>query len=461
MTARLRSEAGSAMVIAITVVMVMMAIGLGTFTLVQGQQRQSADERVKDSAYSLAEAALEDAVTYLGSPSGAGTVWSNLTTKPWGVKSGQATPGLCDQSSQAGDNCPDPSLVAGSFNSASQKDYAGAPTWTTKVVDNSAPAGACTALSLTGSCYYRESVTNAAGANEYDQNGDGAVWVRAQATVRGRTRILVALVKPTTVPLPYSKPVIFTNTIQIAASLNQKVVDTQGSASSAAALQLSCVTSTPQSSAGCPNADPTKGQIAPWTVQANVMQNACIDESGNAFGFNATNKSAVACLSTNQGQDLTMLRARAQAAGTYYSACPTAAQLTGKLVFVDGAASGGCNYTSGTFNSAASPGMVVLGKFAGNGASSCPPCFQIAGTAKYYGLIYDANEQLDSDTFRVSISGTGQVIGAVISDWTGGVYIDSTTSPALIYDPRAYSNLNTTGPPKIIQGTVREVPVGS
>ena len=61
----IRSETGSAVIAAILITAVMLGLGLGTFTLVEGQQRASAQERVRESRYNLAEAALESAVAYM------------------------------------------------------------------------------------------------------------------------------------------------------------------------------------------------------------------------------------------------------------------------------------------------------------------------------------------------------------------------------------------------------------
>jgi Tfp pilus assembly protein PilX len=313
----LRSQRGNAMAISIMIVFLMTTLALGTYSYVQGQQRQSADERVKDSAYNLAEAALESAVAYLGS----GSVWTTMngsTPWPWGAAQGQATAGNCSQSSLATDNCPDPSTVTSSFNASNQQDYAGAPTWVTTVRDNSQPSTACTPLALAGSCFYRESITNAAGVPEYDANGDGAVWVRAKATVQGRTRILVALVKPQPVPIPYPRQVYAGGYLTISNTLNQKVIDTQGSAASAGLVRLSCYfpTSPGPNNGGCPTADPTKGQIQPWTLQTGVLLNDCINNIGVVI-------TGISCVSKDVKTDLANLKAKAQAAGTYYTACPS------------------------------------------------------------------------------------------------------------------------------------------
>jgi Tfp pilus assembly protein PilX len=456
MRARLRNERGTAIVIAIMVVLVMTALALGTFTFVEGQQRASADERVRDSAYNLAEAGLESAVAYL-------TVKTPTSAQPWGYNATLPSGGACGPTSASTDNCPDPSSVTGSFNSATtEQDYAGSPNWTTTVVDNSAPATACTSLSLSGSCFYRESATCApAGTSpftctqpKYDANGDGAVWVRSKATVQGRTRILVALVKAQSQPLPYPRNAIYAYDIVMSAGLAAGSVNTLGNAGVAAKVDLVCTEpdATPQyDGGGCPGADPNKPQIQPWTVTTTLNTfNSCVNEDGSV--------TAISCLSTNQGADVIALRKRAQQLGTYYTTCPTSAQLSGPLVFIEvpSLCTPGAAVSNTTWNSAANPGMIVFTK--GNTTTGS---ITIGGTNNtYYGMIYGADEQ--GAVSGLNIAGTSQVIGAAIMDRYDTVAITSTHVPAFTYDPKAFNAVTTnTGPIKIIPGTFREVPPSS
>jgi Tfp pilus assembly protein PilX len=444
MSVRRGDERGTALVIGIMIIVVMMALGLGTFAFVEGQQRASADERVRDSSYNLAESALESAVAYLS------VTWPS-STQPWGYKVGQpsGTAGTCGPTSATTDNCPDPSMVTTAFtqSGAHQTDYAGAPNWTTTVRDNGTPS----------TSFYRESSTGT--QPEYDANGDGAVWVRAKATVQGRTRILIGLVKAQPKPLPYPRYALFGGGVYIngaAAGLTQKIVDTQGSASVPGKVGLTCINAMqPAPASGpsmCPGADPTKGQVQPWTVSTAQPYHQCINETIGPGPINQP------CLSINEAADMVALRNRAKALGTYYTTCPTAAQLTGKDVFLDNSSGLGCTYSSGTFNSAASPGMIVIAQ----GLST--PELVFNGTATYYGLIYDADEYQmgTSGAFGdVEINGTAQVVGGAIMDEQNVLGIQSTKSPALIYDPNAWNQLFTTGAIKIVPGTLREVPPGS
>lgn len=446
MSARLRDERGMAMVIAIMIVLIMTALALGTFTFVEGQQRASGNERVRDSAYNLAEAGLEGSVAYLS------VKWPT-SARPYGYNALNTSGADCGPSSVSTDDCPDPSSVTTSFNSSTtQQDYAGSPVWTTTVRDNTLPSGACTSLNLTGSCFYRESTTGT--APRYDSNGDGAVWVRSQAIVQGRKRILVALVKAQTQPLPYPHNAVYAWDVVMSPGLAAGAINTQGNSGVAGRVNLWCTDPdvTPQyNGGGCPGADPNKPQIQPWTLTTTLNSfNYCVNEDGTVV--------QLSCLSTNQGADIIALRKRAQALGTYYTTCPTAAQLAGPDVFIE-TANLTCNFTSVSntnWNSAANPGMVVV-----THGNSTTGSINIGGTNNtFYGMVYCAEEGAAQG--GLTISGTAQVIGATIHDRYDLLAVTSTRVPAFSYDPKAFNAVTTgTGPIKIVPGTYREVPPSS
>ena len=351
-------------------------------------------------------------------------------------------------------------------------------TWSTTVLDNIQAAGSSCAATLnlstsdgsTPSCFYRESTTGAASTPEYDKNGDGAVWVRAQATVQGRTRILVALVRAQPQPLNYPRFAIWNNDLAIGTTLSGKVIDTKGTAGIAAPVIDYCTAGAyHRIGQACPFFDPSKNELQPATYQMNyALGHPCISESGTT---NNTWFPQQSCLSSNSGADIIALRNRAKALGTYYTSCPTtASQFTGPDVFIE--VSTVCNTPSATsnytWNSATSPGMIVLTQGYAQTTSPCATCgsLTIQGTNNtYYGLVYDANERYAGgqscyigEIMGTLISGTSKMQGAYIGDQGTCLSITSTVTPAFTYDPRAWGQLNVPGPVKIIPGTFREVP---
>src|SRR5262249_37262028 len=150
-------------IVAVMVSTLMVSMGMATAVVIDSQTQGSARERLDESDFNLAQGALESQMAIL--------------TARWPGGPGSAFPSPCTSASVSA-QCPDPSMLRASFNSL---DYASAPVWTVQVRDN-----------LTGD-FYSDSGT--ASAPHWDSNGDGKIWVRATATVRGHLRAVVGLVQ--------------------------------------------------------------------------------------------------------------------------------------------------------------------------------------------------------------------------------------------------------------------------
>jgi Tfp pilus assembly protein PilX len=440
-------------VIALMVTLIMLALGLGVFTLVGGQQKAVADERVKESSYNLAETALESAIAYMPTASVSSTNWYGKRTTD---ASGTFVQRSCDQASSSS-NCPSPTSVLGAFTNAKDFGSAGAQ-WKTEVWDNVYP----------NTSFYQETVTNKSTAVQYDSNGDGKFWIRAQATAGTKKKVIVALVTPRTVSTaaPYPATGIQGTELYVdPITTTSQVIDMQGTATTPGRVDLYCVNSLypPQGSGSvCPTVDSTKGQLYPWTVSTGQPGNRCIDETGTTWAYYYAG--GYQCWSTNVGADIIRLRNRAIANQTYYNnTCPT--NLTGEVVFVDGDVNTQCAYTSGssTWNSAANPGILVFGK--ANGIT-------LGGNNTYYGLIYAGNTTAGSHASIVYVTGTARLQGVAIAEFgmvgeSGTIYVDSTRNPGFVYDPNAFNKWNTASGSSssssagymIVPGTYREIPV--
>lgn len=460
--ARRASERGSAMVMAIMVTLMMLAMVLATFAVVEGQQRAGADERIRDSSYNLTDSALDSVVSYM-------TIAQEFpeAANPYGDANGD-----CGPDSTSG-NCPDPAMVQSAFSAASgHRDYGTTPVWKTTVRDNNQPT----------ETYYRETgpPNDRTGRDpddgtvlNYDDDGDGRVWVRAEGIAQGRKRTLIALVerRTTSTPAPYPSTGLFAEDIGVPFASARLFVDMQGDSEVPGRLDLAChnaaIPSHLNPSPACPQADATKGQIVPWTVSTTQNTNLCIDHFGNQH---ANTIVGPFCWHENTGAKVQELRARAQAAGTYYGAvCPTPAQLAGDVVFIDGSVF--CSYSSGsnTWNSPDNPGMIVLGTYAAHAACSTQPsgvCFNIGGDNTYYGMIYDGNTMpRNFNQWGVGITGNARVFGVIITEFMSKIAITSTQSPAFTYLPKAWENFSQAPPSsgsstevKITPGTFREIP---
>jgi hypothetical protein len=176
LSARTRGESGSALITTMLAVVVLLGLGLALLSLNDVQAQQSGLERTRDRAFNVAESVLTSEaytlarawpVTGALAPIGAA---GTCTTTGVGTTVGAAvTAGSALARIQ-------PTLTA-SFSGA---EYAGA-TWQVNVCDDTAAATTTWSNSLLGNW-------------NYDQNANNRMWIRAQATVGGKTRAVAGLV---------------------------------------------------------------------------------------------------------------------------------------------------------------------------------------------------------------------------------------------------------------------------
>jgi hypothetical protein len=141
-------------------------------------------------------------------------------------------------------------------------------------------------------------------------------------------------------------------------------------------------------------------------------------------------------------EDLSSLRNRAKAAGSWYATCPGSLP-TGQLVFIE---SGNCAYSTSTvYNSRANPGLLVM--YDGT--------LTLAGGTIFYGLLYAPNKQASSGTV-VTVTGDAQVYGAVVVDGTGGMNLGG-SKLSIIYDPNVFNLVTTTQTINVIANSWREL----
>jgi Tfp pilus assembly protein PilX len=415
-------ERGFAIATAVIVLAIMIALGLATAAIVDTQSRLSGRERLKETAFNVGEAVLNATALQL---SGA---WpgskSSATGGPYPVSCAR---------SDANANCPDSGALAAGFQGT---DFGSGTTWTVSVRDNLAPAATYydrAALDATA-C---PAATGTMTPCTWDSNADGAMWVRAQATVGAETRTVLALVKLDLVPEQFALNTITAGKFRTSNSGNKAIVDTKGCAAvgapvggcksqRAAPVVVRCSASPPYTRAGtCLGFEQDKGQVSPPdSVQTSF--------SGRALPVNGVDD----------------FRRRAKALGTYYaSGCPSS--LTGAVVFIE---NGACSYTGGTFNSPTAPGLVVINTGTLN----------LGGNVTFYGAIYAANNNTAPANSGdiVTLGGTATIQGAVAVEGLGGILAGS-SKLNIVYDPAATANLfgygSTAG---VSQNTFRELPAG-
>ena len=406
MRSRARCEDGWALITALLLMIIMAGFGLSTLALVDTQQDASADGRRRETAFNVAEAAL-NAQTY-------------QLARTWPGKGGAGNTALqypvsCTQTS-TDPRCPTAATLQSLYSSPDTSPNAA---WTTHVRDNSGSAGAET--------FWSEGMISS--APRYDANGDGRLWVRSASAAAGKERTMVALIRtePQSEALP--QVTLLSGRLSLSNKGKKALIDTRGPSASAGPVQVRCTIAGGGTCLGHPIAGGIKNELE-LTALLNVQISPNTSVAGSTAG-DALTADAIA-----------RLRTRAIADGTYYTSCP--ATLAGAVVFVE--TTSACSYTgNSTFNSATAPGLVVM--TAGS--------LSVGGSVTYHGVVYHANLSDVSSTL-VSVQGTAAVQGGVIIDGPGTMVAGS-SKLNVVFDDRAHRRVASYGGAGLVQNTWREI----
>lgn len=399
-----REEGGWALATTIAVTALMVSLGLATAVWVDGQTRASTRERLNESDFNLAEGVFNAQVYILSH------AWpaADPTQKP----AAPNYPASCTPSSTS-PLCPDATSLGGSYGTA---DYGGA-TWTTEIHDND-----------TGDSpnFYND---NAPSSARWDSNGDKKVWIRAQATVKGRTRVILGLVRVEQHKEDLPSAALVAGQVSTTNNGNKQIIctrlpDTPDGRNCTSSSQLAgpvMVRCTGGVGSSCQ--DYRDGQISPDAV---------------ITGYTGTGLSPDA---------LDRLRQRAIVEGTYYATgCPNSP--AGAMVFVENA---DCSYNDSVkgWNTPDAPGMFIINR----GTVS------FTGNQIFYGVIYAANAQGAvgcNPACPVQLNGTVAVQGGVQVGGQGGVDAGS-SGVNIMFDPYAFSGVLSYGAATVVQNKWREI----
>ena len=374
------------MLTSILVLGILVSLSLPLLSLVDSQQRGSAHERKSESSFNLAEATFDAAVFVLSND------WPSVATG--------AYPLQCTTGSTTA-KCPSADILSRTYTGPDYPDRR----WTVRIRDDSA-----------GSDYYNAAQVEA-NPTTWDANGNAMMWVRVDAHGSGRDRTVVALVRRQDKLETFPRNILTSGWFATGNTGRKVIVDTRGSAAQPAPLAVRC---TVPARSSCLNFDPSRGQISPDTSTTGYIGQTAVSADA-----------------------LDRFRARAKTLGSYYaSGCPKVP--TGELVFVE---NGSCSYRSGkTFNSEASPGMLIVAR----------GTLDFSGGMAYHGLIYGANLQRTTGPV-VSISGAATIHGSIAVDAGGGITVGS-NGENIIYDDRVFASVKSFGGAAMVQGSWRELP---
>lgn len=383
-----RDEHGSALVIAMVSMTLMLMLGLATLALTDQQTKESGVERVRESSFNLAEGALQQQSFLLGG-------------RGWPKAASDALPVSCTISSSTSSRCPTPSaLVAtGAFDTL---DYSSAATWTTFVRDNT----------VTNPLTYTSDVDS---RPSWDADGNGYMWVKSTATVGGKTRTIVALLKRDPIPVALPRAPLVAGGLNIPQNGQSGVITT----------------------------DATN----PVVLRCDGYGGTC-NQSNNGQGASQISPNNVSYTGSTQPSFLPAdLMAKLSESATTYTTCPTEAQLGGLVVISPASNSVTCEITGNTpINSATAPGVLVMTQ----------GMLDYRGNAPFYGLIIHLNQGNDGASRKcVDINGTPNITGGIIVEGNCGVEINGNSR--LVFNPNMF-NLSVTGVAGLVQNTWRELP---
>ena len=408
---RMNSERGSAIVMAIVLMTMMVAVGLAAYSVVDTQQTETMRERQRESSFNLAEAAL-NSQSFVLSRRWAGAPTSFAGTTP-----------TCSNTSGAAVECPDPAQLTAAYNSP---DYATGATWKTTVYDDRGLAAGSSSPFYDASIIEAKTATGADLTPHWDANANKRVWVKAETTVRGRNRTLVALVQVQEHVEFLPKRVILAGQFELTPNGNHKYVLTNPDATSQHPVTLRCQLNSPD----CAEFTPDK-------------KNPQIDPPGAIVGQEFVGKDAL------EDDVKDRLKERAVADGTFFDGvCPTDAQLSGKVVWVQGCAYG--EYTkNNVWNSPASPGILIW----------ADGTLEVGGNSHFWGIIYHLNNANSSDDELLRLRGGLTIHGGAFVDGPGGIDVGS-NSVNITYDEAAFVGVSSYGSASIVQNSWRDITGG-
>ena len=392
---RLRAQDGYAVATAMIVMALMMSIGIAASMFVNTETSASRRERVTESRLNLTEGVISAAIFQLSRnwPSTAATQYST-----------------CTQASTAVAYCPTPAQVKAQYSSV---DIGSNPQWDIQVHDDDTSAA-------TGQ-YYDDATVLA--RPTYDANNNHEMWVRAQGTLEGKTRTVVARVRVEQKAIAFPDGPFVAGAFSTGNSGNKVIVSTGGK----------------NGVVRCDNAGATP----------SYKNNPCIGyDSGQVSPVNTVISDPNAPTNLIAPGLLDTLKAEAVTNNTYYASGTCPATLTGTVVFIENGDSCGPFNGSMTANTAAHPGMVIV-----NSGS-----LKINGSVTFYGVIYAVNSQNSTGTV-IEASGNSDIEGGIFVDGPGRLSVGNSKNN-LTYQPASVQNQTAYGTAGIIQNTWRELQPG-
>jgi Tfp pilus assembly protein PilX len=409
---RLAQQEGSALLAAVMLLTVILGLGIGLLLFTDTEQKASAREQSSESAFNVAEAALNAQV--------------GQVSREWPIK--KEVKSCTEATTTSGNYCPPKIPLSIGYSGFGQStcsagtatDAWGSPItnrWTTYVRDDKE----------TGSSYFNSATAQK--EPEYDFNGNNKLWVRAVGVVNCRVVSLVTLVSRQEVSVPFPKDVLGGNWFTVTnkgGHGGRPIIEATGKAGEPGEIGMRC-----EGVTECEHFE--NGEKGHGTEQIQPYVKGPPTPSPL---LTAAQLASVRALAVSKGT------LRSAALGN----CPTSMeQLSGTPAYVEGC--GDIQVTTGSANSSTSPGFLVMAEgtltFKGNGT--------------FYGVIYSRNPSNLSEP-TVVVGGGTTIEGAIEVDGKGGIELGA-NSVNLIYNPEAIIQLKGSAGATPTRNTFRVLPI--
>ena len=457
---RLRDEeTGSALITALLCTMIMLGLGIALLAIVDTQASESANERTRDRGFNLSESVLNSQAFVLGrnwpSTAPANNPACNAEAAGFGdILWANTTPSTATARLRANLNA-----------SYTDPAYAGA-TWQVNVCDDDDPDGSGP---LAGKTVWDDMLLD---RKNWDSNANSRVWVRAQSTVGGKTRVLVGLVNVRSSPALNARFGLISGglTDDLGSSVNSVGANALGGVLGDLLHTTPTVAPDPALS---PTSPPSSGVIGLRCGAANINlipESTCVAGTIGAAGA----LPAVSPLLTDgkieqfpritaaSAADIGQLRKDAAASSTYYTSSPggddpasapacefttnTGTRSASTVVFIEKVGNGD-QYCSVGVGAGVQYKALVIGSgrviLRGDGTTTAAPVHTVSGPQAntFSGVVYALNLQRHAEADGGTGLGDSPSPGRVVvridngAHVKGGVYADGKSAKVAIYPP--------------------------
>lgn len=452
-------ETGSALITALLCTMIMLGLGIALLAIVDTQAGESATERTRDRGFNLSESVLNSQAFVLG--------------RNWPSTAPPSNPACNAEAAGFGDILwadTTPSTATARLRAnlnASYRDpgYAGA-SWQVNVCDDDDPDDGGP---IEGKTVWDEMLLD---RKNWDSNANSRVWVRAQATVGGKSRVLVGLVTVRSSPALNARFGLISGglTDDLGTAINSVGPNALGGVLGDLLNTAPTVAPDPALS---PTSPPSSGVIGLRCGAANISltpNSTCVAGTIGAAGalpavsplLTAGSIEQFPRITAASAADIGQLRKDAVASSTYYSSSPggdhpasapaceftanTGTRSASTVVFIEKVGSGD-QYCSVGVGAGVQYKALVIGSgrviLRGDGTTTAAPVHTVSGPQvnTFSGVVYALNLQRHAEADGGMGLGDSASPGRVVvridngAHVKGGVYADGKSAKVAIYPP--------------------------